>query len=41
MNIVQALGLSWTPDGKKVIYEKEKLRYGKFIIAADRDPDGR
>lgn len=40
MNIVQALGLSWSSDGKTVIYDESKLRYDKFIIAADRDPDG-
>jgi len=40
MNIVQALGLSWSADGKTVIYDESKLRYDKFIIAADRDPDG-
>lgn len=40
MNIVQALGLSWSADGKTVIYDESRLRYDKFIIAADRDPDG-
>lgn len=40
MNIIKALGLSWTPDGKQVIYDRSKLRYGKFIVAADRDSDG-
>lgn len=40
MNIVQALGLSWSSDGKSVIYQEDKLRYNKFVIAADRDPDG-
>ena len=40
MNIVQALGFSWSSDGKNVIYDESKLRYDKFIIAADRDPDG-
>ena len=40
MNIVQALGLSWSSNGKSVIYQEDKLRYDKFIIAADRDPDG-
>ena len=40
MNIVQALGFSWSKDGKEVIYQEDKLRYNKFIIAADRDPDG-
>lgn len=40
MNIVQALGLEWNAKGDKVIYDENKLRYDKFIIAADRDPDG-
>ena len=40
MDIIKALGFSWSPDGKSVIYDKSKLRYGKFIIASDRDSDG-
>lgn len=40
MNIVQALGFDWSPKGDKVIYDESKLRYDKFIIAADRDSDG-
>lgn len=40
MNIIQALGLEWNSKGDKVIYDSSKLRYDKFIIAADRDPDG-
>ena len=40
VDIVKALGLTWHPDKKEVIYDEKKLRYGKFIIAADRDPDG-
>jgi len=40
VDIVKALGLEWSTEGKKVVYKPEKLRYGKFIIAADKDPDG-
>lgn len=40
MDIIKALGLSWTPDGKQVVYDRSLLRYGKFIVAADRDSDG-
>lgn len=40
MNIISALGLEWDSAGKKVKYDASKLRYGKLIIAADRDPDG-
>lgn len=40
MDMIKALGFSWTNDGKKVIYDEKKLRYGKFIIASDRDDDG-
>lgn len=40
MNIVQALGLSWNAKGTEVIYNRDQLRYGKIIIAADRDSDG-
>ena len=39
-NIIHALGLQWTSDKKSVIYDKDHLRYGKFIIASDRDRDG-
>lgn len=40
VDIVKALGLVWHPEKKEVIYDESALRYGKFIIAADRDPDG-
>lgn len=40
MDMIKALGFSWSSDGKQVIYDEKKLRYGKFIIASDRDVDG-
>lgn len=40
MDIIKALGFSWSTNGKQVIYDRNQLRYGKIIIAADRDSDG-
>ena len=40
MDIVKALGLSWAEYDKHVIYDEQKLRYGKIVIAADKDSDG-
>ena len=40
MNIVSALGLSWSSDKKSVLYNKDSLRYNKFVIATDADDDG-
>ena len=39
-NIIQALGLDYNPKTAKMVYDKDKLRYGKIIAAADADPDG-
>lgn len=41
-DILKALGLDYNYENKKinVEYNEKKLRYGKIIIAADRDPDG-
>ena len=41
-DIIKALGLDYSYESKKVNveYNEKKLRYGKIIIAADRDPDG-
>lgn len=42
VDIIKALGFDYefTEKNSIVHYDKEKLRYGKFIIAADRDSDG-
>ena len=39
-NIIQALGLDYNPKTAKMVYDKNKLRYGKIIAACDADPDG-
>lgn len=39
VDIIKALGLQWGIDNS-VIYDEDKLRYDKLIIAADRDVDG-
>jgi DNA gyrase/topoisomerase IV subunit B len=39
-NIVQALGLEIDKKTQKLIYDENKLRYGKIIFACDADPDG-
>jgi len=41
VNIIKALGLDLDPKTKKLIYDKNKLRYGKIVAAADADPDGK
>lgn len=40
INIIKALGLDLDAKTKKLIYDKNKLRYGKVMLAADADPDG-
>jgi len=42
IGIINALGLDYLATAKefKVYYEESKIRYDKFIIAADKDPDG-
>ena len=39
-NIVQALGLEIDKKTQKLIYDENRLRYGKIIFACDADPDG-
>lgn len=39
-NIIQALGLDYDSKTAKCVYDKNKLRYGKIIAAADADFDG-
>ena len=40
VNLIKAIGLELDPKTKKLIYDKNKLRYGKILLAADADPDG-
>ena len=40
VNIIKALGLELDKKTNKMIYDKNKLRYGKVILCADADPDG-
>lgn len=39
INIIKALGLDSDKNGQ-LIYDKNKMRYGKIILACDADPDG-
>ena len=39
-NLIQALGLDYNPSNGKCTYDKNKLRYGKIVAAADADFDG-
>lgn len=39
-NMVVALGLDYNPQTGKMVYDKDKLRYGKIIACCDADFDG-
>ena len=40
VNIIKAIGLDFDTKKCKMIYDKDKLRYGKIIMCCDADPDG-
>ena len=40
VNIIKALGLELDSKTNKMIYDRNKLRYGKILLCADADADG-
>lgn len=40
INIIKATGLELDKKTNKLIYDKDKLRYGHIIMCCDADPDG-
>lgn len=40
INLIKAIGLELDINSQKLIYDSNKIRYGKIFLAADADPDG-
>ena len=40
INLIKAIGLDFDIKTNKLVYDKNKLRYGKILPACDADPDG-
>lgn len=40
INLIKAIGLDFDVKTNKLVYDKNKLRYGKILPACDADPDG-
>ena len=40
INFIKAIGLELDINSQKLIYDTNKIRYGKILLAADADPDG-
>ena len=40
VNLIKAIGLDFDAKTHKMIYDTNKLRYGKILLCADADPDG-
>ena len=40
INIIKAIGLDLDKKSNRLVYDENKLRYGKIILCCDGDPDG-